>query len=380
MLAQMERMKQGAYQACLAEVESHLKAFLSRSPVGSYEQWIGELHPENVRMGGGVGERSVDHRLYNEGSVHLRLWNSHVERRRSVCAWTPDTAASRPCTPPPPHQPPIARPFPTLAPPLPTAPGAPTVPNLFSGLAGLASGRPGTAGPTPPSGRSPCAGYRSLSQPALPGRPKGVSSWPCSMGTGSPQTGGDCSFFAPRFQEVSRLDLPPTFHSCAQPGIRLPCPAWDAGTWLPPPPPSELVARVPPTVGPDRFLQPPGASFTGGGVQQHQRLCCFPPSDAGAWRSPQIDELVLQVPPGSEACFPHLPMVLPSRPARWSLPGPVQWPSCPPVQTPVYTAPHLMRVVGSTSSPPWPLMQPQTQPAVHCARWTVPQLQPLFVQ
>merc|ERR1712194_557648 len=39
MLAQMERMKQAAYQACLAEVEAHLSAFLLRRPYGSYEQW-----------------------------------------------------------------------------------------------------------------------------------------------------------------------------------------------------------------------------------------------------------------------------------------------------------------------------------------------------
>lgn len=89
MLAQMERMKQAAYRACLAEVETHLDGFLRKHSGGTYEQWIGELHPENLRINAFSGEKSVDHRFYIEGSDHLRLWNARVDSRRSVRVQAP---------------------------------------------------------------------------------------------------------------------------------------------------------------------------------------------------------------------------------------------------------------------------------------------------
>lgn len=70
----MERLKQETRQACLAEVERHLDGFLRRHPGGTYEQWIGELHPENLCTNASSGEKSVDHRFYIEGNDHLRLW------------------------------------------------------------------------------------------------------------------------------------------------------------------------------------------------------------------------------------------------------------------------------------------------------------------
>merc|ERR1719433_1564921 len=49
MLSQLQVMKQEAYQACLAEIEAHLDTFLQGDPQATYEEWIAELHPENMR-------------------------------------------------------------------------------------------------------------------------------------------------------------------------------------------------------------------------------------------------------------------------------------------------------------------------------------------
>lgn len=64
----------------------HLGAFLRQRSYGSYEEWISELHPENVRSSTRAGERVIDDRFYIEGSDHRRLWNSRVESHRQVAA------------------------------------------------------------------------------------------------------------------------------------------------------------------------------------------------------------------------------------------------------------------------------------------------------
>lgn len=85
MLAEMERMKRATLEACMVEVETHLDRFLKSNPwTGTYEQWIGELHPENLRVNPHSGEMVIDHRFYVEGSDHRRLWNSTVDERRKV--------------------------------------------------------------------------------------------------------------------------------------------------------------------------------------------------------------------------------------------------------------------------------------------------------
>merc|ERR1712012_707332 len=69
------------------------ESFLRKGSQGTYEQWIGELHPENLRTDVSDGEVSIDHRFYIEGSDHLRLWNSRVDRGRSVRARTSNYAS-----------------------------------------------------------------------------------------------------------------------------------------------------------------------------------------------------------------------------------------------------------------------------------------------
>jgi len=86
MLARMENMKRETYAACLAEVETHLDTFLKQNSRGTYEEWIGELHPENVHSSKRNGKLAIDHRFYIEGSDHRRIWNAHVDGRRSVPA------------------------------------------------------------------------------------------------------------------------------------------------------------------------------------------------------------------------------------------------------------------------------------------------------
>lgn len=98
MLAQMNKMKQDAYRACLAEVELHLGAFLKRRPSGTYEQWIGDFHPENLRTNVLAG-MTIDYRFYISGSDHLRLWNERAADGRRVAARDPPDATPKCCTP-----------------------------------------------------------------------------------------------------------------------------------------------------------------------------------------------------------------------------------------------------------------------------------------
>lgn len=70
-----ERIQAG--EACLQAIKDHLHSFLSEHPEGTYEEWIEELHPENVAQ----HEESkliIDHRFYVKESDHLILWNETV--------------------------------------------------------------------------------------------------------------------------------------------------------------------------------------------------------------------------------------------------------------------------------------------------------------
>jgi hypothetical protein len=71
-----------------------LEQFLQQRATGSYEEWIAELHPENVRHN---GEQTFDQRFYIEESDHLRQWNARVEMARHVPARTTVDVASEKC-------------------------------------------------------------------------------------------------------------------------------------------------------------------------------------------------------------------------------------------------------------------------------------------
>jgi mRNA deadenylase 3'-5' endonuclease subunit Ccr4 len=71
---EIERIK----AACEAELQRHLSEWLSQ--VGraqpTYQDWIADVHPENVREIEGV--KVIDARLYLADSFHRLLWNQHV--------------------------------------------------------------------------------------------------------------------------------------------------------------------------------------------------------------------------------------------------------------------------------------------------------------
>lgn len=70
-----------AVARCHEEIEKHLDSFLRIHPDGTYEEWIRELHPENVQQGKILDDLWViDERFYVESSDHRKLWN---ERRPS---------------------------------------------------------------------------------------------------------------------------------------------------------------------------------------------------------------------------------------------------------------------------------------------------------
>ena len=68
-----ESMAHQAAKMILAMDKSHLEEFLIKNPSGSYEEWIRELHPDNVDQNG-----ILDHRFYLEDSDHRQLWNDSL--------------------------------------------------------------------------------------------------------------------------------------------------------------------------------------------------------------------------------------------------------------------------------------------------------------
>ena len=80
-----------ATEACHAEIENHLEDFLERCPDATYEDWILDLHPDNVEQGRLFENfTEVDLRFYVKDSDHRLLWNRHekVPEERHVAART----------------------------------------------------------------------------------------------------------------------------------------------------------------------------------------------------------------------------------------------------------------------------------------------------
>lgn len=78
--SQRKELVREATAACHAEIENHLDEFLIQHPSASYEDWITDLHPDNV-MDGRLFEdiKEVDLRFYVVDSDHRILWNSKHE-------------------------------------------------------------------------------------------------------------------------------------------------------------------------------------------------------------------------------------------------------------------------------------------------------------
>lgn len=80
-------MMRVAGAACTEAIESHLESFLAMNPNATYEEWISDLHPENLHEGKlleGMG-KELDHRFYVAESDHRLLWNKSLgEIRKEV--------------------------------------------------------------------------------------------------------------------------------------------------------------------------------------------------------------------------------------------------------------------------------------------------------
>lgn len=74
--AERKAMVREATEACRAEIENHLDKFLADNPDATYEDWIQDLHPDNVTEGKIFQDmKQVDLRFYVEDSDHRLLWN-----------------------------------------------------------------------------------------------------------------------------------------------------------------------------------------------------------------------------------------------------------------------------------------------------------------
>jgi len=62
-----------AQDACLQALVEHLNSFLEEYPKALYEDWVKEVHPDNVH------HHKIDHRFYVEASDHRKLWNDHLQ-------------------------------------------------------------------------------------------------------------------------------------------------------------------------------------------------------------------------------------------------------------------------------------------------------------
>ncbi|KAL3936976.1 MAG: hypothetical protein SGBAC_007811 [Bacillariaceae sp.] len=79
--AERRDVRRVSEEACRNEMRSHLDDFLQKTPKGTYEQWIEDLHPENLSDPQLLKEmdKEVDLRFYVVESDHLILWNEKVQ-------------------------------------------------------------------------------------------------------------------------------------------------------------------------------------------------------------------------------------------------------------------------------------------------------------
>jgi hypothetical protein len=75
------------HQLCMNAIHEHLQSFLIERPDGSYEEWIAELHPDNVILdtdSNGSNDQhhtlQIDARFYVSDSDHFLLWKRHHDR------------------------------------------------------------------------------------------------------------------------------------------------------------------------------------------------------------------------------------------------------------------------------------------------------------
>ena len=77
-----ELVRQAADQ-CMQEMKNHLHDFLESHKYATYEDWIRDLHPDNVHTGQLLEDFShIDPRFYVTDSDHRIMWNEMVPDRQ----------------------------------------------------------------------------------------------------------------------------------------------------------------------------------------------------------------------------------------------------------------------------------------------------------
>ena len=79
---QRQEVRREAEELTLKVITDHLDEFLVKNPLGTYEEWIQDLHPENANQGQLLQDiQQIDERFYVMESDHRRLWNEAVEQQ-----------------------------------------------------------------------------------------------------------------------------------------------------------------------------------------------------------------------------------------------------------------------------------------------------------
>jgi len=77
---QRQEVRREAEELTLRVITDHLEEFLQDRPLGTYEEWIQDLHPENANQGQLLTDiQQIDERFYVLESDHRRLWNEAIE-------------------------------------------------------------------------------------------------------------------------------------------------------------------------------------------------------------------------------------------------------------------------------------------------------------
>jgi hypothetical protein len=76
----------------MTNIETQFNEYVSSHPTGTYEEWIGTLHPEakeKCLLEGLGDEIIIDQDYYSEDNDHRKMWNEHLDSKRVGAPATP---------------------------------------------------------------------------------------------------------------------------------------------------------------------------------------------------------------------------------------------------------------------------------------------------
>ena len=80
--AERQEIRREAEELTLKVITDHLGEFLAENPLGTYEEWIQDLHPENANQGKLLSDiQQIDERFYVMESDHRKIWNDAIEKQ-----------------------------------------------------------------------------------------------------------------------------------------------------------------------------------------------------------------------------------------------------------------------------------------------------------